>query len=63
MSHVVGKNRKELLAMAKGHGDGKRGIVIGIRCNLARQCFMAVKHVSISFDLAFLVSVVQINMH
>ncbi|XP_068668217.1 transcriptional adapter ADA2-like isoform X1 [Aristolochia californica] len=25
MSHVVGKNRKELLAMAKGHGEGKKG--------------------------------------
>ncbi|CAN1260099.1 Transcriptional adapter ADA2b [Linum perenne] len=25
MSHVVGKNRKELLAMAKGHGVRKRG--------------------------------------
>lgn len=25
MAHVVGKNRKELLAMAKGHGDGKKG--------------------------------------
>ncbi|XWS19284.1 hypothetical protein CRYUN_Cryun31cG0002600 [Craigia yunnanensis] len=25
MSHVVGKNRKELLAMAKGHADDKKG--------------------------------------
>ncbi|XP_031492465.1 transcriptional adapter ADA2-like isoform X2 [Nymphaea colorata] len=25
MSHVIGKNRKELLAMAKGHGDEKKG--------------------------------------
>ncbi|KDP29296.1 hypothetical protein JCGZ_19399 [Jatropha curcas] len=25
MSHVVGKNRKELLAMAKGHGEDKKG--------------------------------------
>ncbi|KAK6932847.1 SANT/Myb domain [Dillenia turbinata] len=25
MSHVVGKNRKELLAMAKGHGEEKKG--------------------------------------
>ncbi|KAF8414247.1 hypothetical protein HHK36_002247 [Tetracentron sinense] len=25
MSHVVGKNRKELLDMAKGHGEGKKG--------------------------------------
>ncbi|CAN6477788.1 unnamed protein product [Victoria cruziana] len=25
MSHVVGKNRKELLAMAKGHADEKKG--------------------------------------
>ncbi|OVA12002.1 zinc finger protein [Macleaya cordata] len=25
MSHVVGKNRKELLAMAKGHGEVKKG--------------------------------------
>ncbi|XP_078430089.1 transcriptional adapter ADA2-like [Wolffia australiana] len=25
MAHVVGKNRKELIAMAKGHGDGKKG--------------------------------------
>ncbi|KAJ4976603.1 hypothetical protein NE237_001709 [Protea cynaroides] len=25
MSHVVGKNRKELLAMAKGHAEGKKG--------------------------------------
>ncbi|CAA6657304.1 unnamed protein product [Spirodela intermedia] len=25
MAHVVGKNRKELLAMAKGHVDGKKG--------------------------------------
>jgi len=30
MSHVLGKNRKELLAMAKGQGDGKQGFpVIG----------------------------------
>lgn len=56
MSHVVGKNRKELLAMAKGHGDGKKGIVIGVRYFLSRQSFIAVKHVSISFKLAFLVS-------
>ncbi|XP_019054856.1 PREDICTED: transcriptional adapter ADA2-like isoform X2 [Nelumbo nucifera] len=28
MSHVVGKNRKELLAMAKGHGEGKKGFPI-----------------------------------
>ena len=26
MSHVVGKNRKELLAMAKGHSEDKKGI-------------------------------------
>lgn len=26
MSHVVGKNRKELLAMAKGHGEDKKGL-------------------------------------
>ncbi|KAM7525300.1 hypothetical protein LguiA_015202 [Lonicera macranthoides] len=26
MTHVVGKNRKELLAMAKGHGDDKKGL-------------------------------------
>lgn len=26
MSHVVGKNRKELLAMAKGQGDDKKGL-------------------------------------
>ncbi|GLT25826.1 hypothetical protein SLA2020_182800 [Shorea laevis] len=25
MSHVVGKNRKELLAMAKGHGEDRKG--------------------------------------
>lgn len=25
MSHVIGKNRKELLAMAKGHGEDKKG--------------------------------------
>ncbi|KAF9590385.1 hypothetical protein IFM89_034095 [Coptis chinensis] len=25
MSHVIGKNRKELLAMAKGHGQGRKG--------------------------------------
>jgi len=25
MSHVEGKNRKELLAMAKGHGEDKKG--------------------------------------
>ncbi|KAJ7946422.1 Transcriptional adapter [Quillaja saponaria] len=29
MSHVVGKNRKELLAMAKGHGEEKKGISMG----------------------------------
>ncbi|KAF7840527.1 Transcriptional adapter ADA2b [Senna tora] len=29
MSHVVGKNRKELLAMAKGQGDDKKGIPTG----------------------------------
>ncbi|KAI9123656.1 hypothetical protein K1719_004956 [Acacia pycnantha] len=29
MSHVVGKNRKELLAMAKGQGDDKKGIPMG----------------------------------
>ncbi|KAI4296030.1 hypothetical protein L6164_036020 [Bauhinia variegata] len=29
MSHVVGKNRKELLAMAKGHGEDKKGISMG----------------------------------
>ncbi|KAI4371621.1 hypothetical protein MLD38_009949 [Melastoma candidum] len=28
MSHVVGKNRKELLAMAKGHGEEKKGLSI-----------------------------------
>ncbi|XP_022967070.1 transcriptional adapter ADA2b-like [Cucurbita maxima] len=28
MSHVVGKNRKELLAMAKGHGEDKKGYSI-----------------------------------
>lgn len=27
MSHVVGKNRKELLAMAKGHIDDKKGFL------------------------------------
>lgn len=26
MSHVVGKNKKELLAMAKGQGDDKKGL-------------------------------------
>jgi hypothetical protein len=26
MSHVVGKNRKELLAMAKGHSEDKKGL-------------------------------------
>jgi len=26
MSHVVGKNRKELLAMAKGQGEDKKGL-------------------------------------
>ncbi|KAA8537279.1 hypothetical protein F0562_027034 [Nyssa sinensis] len=26
MTHVVGKNRKELLAMAKGHGEDKKGL-------------------------------------
>ncbi|XP_052183873.1 transcriptional adapter ADA2b-like [Diospyros lotus] len=26
MTHVVGKNRKELLAMAKGHGEDKKGM-------------------------------------
>ncbi|KAG4945997.1 hypothetical protein JHK82_042049 [Glycine max] len=29
MSHVVGKNRKELLAMAKGQGEDKKGISMG----------------------------------
>ncbi|XP_004486337.1 transcriptional adapter ADA2b isoform X2 [Cicer arietinum] len=29
MSHVVGKNRKELLAMAKGQGDDKKGVSMG----------------------------------
>ncbi|WCJ28166.1 Transcriptional adapter ADA2 [Euphorbia peplus] len=29
MSHVVGKNRKELLAMAKGHGEDKKGSLLG----------------------------------
>ncbi|XP_028754929.1 transcriptional adapter ADA2b isoform X1 [Neltuma alba] len=29
MSHVVGKNRKELLAMAKGQSDDKKGIPMG----------------------------------
>ncbi|KAI6704670.1 hypothetical protein NL676_007632 [Syzygium grande] len=29
MSHVVGKNRKELLAMAKGHGEDKKGPSVG----------------------------------
>jgi transcriptional adapter 2-alpha len=28
MSHVVGKNRKELLAMAKGHGEDKKGVIM-----------------------------------
>lgn len=28
MSHVVGKNRKELLAMAKGQGDGRKGFPV-----------------------------------
>lgn len=27
MSQVVGKNRKELLAMAKGHGEEKKGLL------------------------------------
>lgn len=26
MSHVMGKNREELLAMARGHGDAKKGL-------------------------------------
>ncbi|KAL6992912.1 hypothetical protein U1Q18_011030 [Sarracenia purpurea var. burkii] len=26
MTHVVGKNRKELLAMAKGHGEDRKGV-------------------------------------
>ncbi|KAA8519204.1 hypothetical protein F0562_013460 [Nyssa sinensis] len=26
MTHVIGKNRKELLAMAKGHGEDKKGL-------------------------------------
>ena len=26
MTHVVGKNRKELLAMAKGHSEDKKGL-------------------------------------
>jgi hypothetical protein len=25
MTHVIGKNRKELLAMAKGHTEDKKG--------------------------------------
>ncbi|KAB2012275.1 hypothetical protein ES319_D09G078100v1 [Gossypium barbadense] len=29
MSHVVGKNRKELLAMAKGHTEDKKGTMLG----------------------------------
>ncbi|XP_027362441.1 transcriptional adapter ADA2b isoform X4 [Abrus precatorius] len=29
MTHVVGKNRKELLAMAKGQGEDKKGISMG----------------------------------
>lgn len=29
MSHVVGKNKKELLAMAKGQGDDKKGLSMG----------------------------------
>ncbi|KAL5097526.1 hypothetical protein RYX36_001853 [Vicia faba] len=29
MSHVVGKNKKELLAMAKGQGDDKKGLPMG----------------------------------
>lgn len=29
MSHVVGKNRKELLAMAKGQGEDKKGFSMG----------------------------------
>ncbi|XP_042520592.1 transcriptional adapter ADA2-like isoform X2 [Macadamia integrifolia] len=28
MSHVVGKNRKELLAMAKGHAEGRKGFPV-----------------------------------
>ncbi|XP_031746030.1 transcriptional adapter ADA2b isoform X5 [Cucumis sativus] len=37
MSHVVGKNRKELLAMAKGHGEDKKGFSMLGELNLKAE--------------------------
>lgn len=37
MSHVVGKNRKELLAMAKGHGEDKKGFSMLGELNLKEE--------------------------
>nr|POE71771.1 transcriptional adapter ada2 [Quercus suber] len=37
MSHVVGKNRKELLAMAKGHSEDKKGFPMMGELNLKEE--------------------------
>lgn len=42
MSHVVGKNRKELLAMAKGHGEEKKGDNVYDYVPLCSSCYFFV---------------------
>ncbi|PON90270.1 Transcriptional adaptor [Trema orientale] len=37
MTHVVGKNRKELLAMAKGHSEEKKGLPMIAELNLKEE--------------------------
>ncbi|XP_062088122.1 transcriptional adapter ADA2b isoform X2 [Humulus lupulus] len=37
MSHVVGKNRKELLAMAKGHSEEKKGLPMIAELNIKEE--------------------------
>lgn len=48
MTHVVGKNRKELLAMAKGHGEDKKGSLehCGGGGGAGKCCYYNVLHVT-----------------